>query len=257
MNDLSKSLFFDSDSDFYDLEYCISLEYRYFSGAHRSRINNILETIAQATGLKCLDIGCGGGYFTNELKKTGADVIGIDYSLYAIEFAKRRFPSLDFRRISAYDLTSFSPASFDLVTLIDVVEHLENVSAALSNVYKVLKPAGRLIVSTDVENGVWSSHSLFARLMRQLETLSADGRASRLITKTESYRRKVVRDYHITHISPLSETAIIEMLVANNFRVVEHKIYPLVAVPLRDLTLKIFPKSWRGDHQCVLCKKMP
>ena len=122
----SQLQFDESNSEFYDLEYFLSMEYRYFSGAHGSKIRNILSSIGKVEGLRCLDVGCGGGYFTNELHKRGADIIGIDYSKYAIEFGRSRFPNLDLRVHSAYDLDSFSPNSFDIVMLIDTIEHISD-----------------------------------------------------------------------------------------------------------------------------------
>jgi 2-polyprenyl-3-methyl-5-hydroxy-6-metoxy-1,4-benzoquinol methylase len=253
--DSSKPRFSESDSDFYDLEYYIGLEYRYFSGAHQSRIRNILKTIGQVEGLRCLDIGCGGGYFTNELNKAGANVIGVDYSKQGVEFAKKRFPSLQFRDMSAYSLTSFSPESFDVVTLIDVIEHLGDPQAVVSTVYTLLKPGGRIAISTDVANSAWSKYPLNV-LIDKSQMLSADGRAYRLIAKAEEYRRGMVKDYHITHISLLSDKALFELLTSNHFKVVKHAVYPLVGVPLRDFVLRVFPKAMRGDHQCIIGKKM-
>jgi SAM-dependent methyltransferase len=253
--DSSKSSFSESDSDFYDLEYYIALEYRYFSGAHRSRISNILKTIGQIQGLRCLDIGCGGGYFTNELNKAGANVIGIDYSKHAIEFAGKRFPSLQFREMSAYGLASFSPKSFDLVTLIDVIEHLGDPRTVISNVYTLLKPGGRLAISTDIASPAWSRFPSNI-LIASTQLMSADARAMRCIAKTEQFRNSTVKDYHISHISLLSDEALFDLLASHQFRVVKHAIYPTVGVPVRDFILRAFPKSMRGDHQCIVGEKM-
>lgn len=54
--------FKEENSDFYDLKYYISLEYRYFSGAHGSKVRNILSLMDDVKGKKCLDVGCGGGF---------------------------------------------------------------------------------------------------------------------------------------------------------------------------------------------------
>ena len=77
-----KHSFDEKNSDFYDLEYFLSLEYRYLSGAHSSKIKNILKHLNRL-GLKdkkILDVGCGGGFFTNKIAELGADVTGCDYS---------------------------------------------------------------------------------------------------------------------------------------------------------------------------------
>lgn len=61
MNDKIKNVFKESQSDFYDTEYCLLLEYRVFSGAHGSRIRNILKAVGDVKGLEVLDVGAGGG----------------------------------------------------------------------------------------------------------------------------------------------------------------------------------------------------
>ena len=72
-NTFQQTPFVESNSDFYDLEYFLSMEDRYLSGAHGARIRNILSTIGSVKGKRCLDIGCGGAYFTNELHKKGVE----------------------------------------------------------------------------------------------------------------------------------------------------------------------------------------
>lgn len=240
------------DAEFYDLEYFISMEYRYFSGAHGSRVRNILSSIGEVKGLHCLDVGCGGGYLTYELYRRGADVIGIDYSKCAIEFAKTRFPNIDFRIISAYDLDIFSPESFDLVTLIDTIEHISDQHKVLSGVHKILKQKGRLVISTDIEGGPWSKFPL-SWLIEKSQLLSADGRAYRLIKKVESYRKQI-KNYHVSHVSPLSYEEIKKLLESEQFKIIKHRVYPLVSVTVRDSIFRLFPKVLRGDHQCIVAE---
>lgn len=253
MEELHDKPFNEDNSDFYDLEYFISMEYRYLSDAHASRVRNILSLIGDVNGYRCLDVGGGGGFFANELKKRGANITGIDYSLSAIRFAESRYPDLDMRLVSAYQLDCFSEQSFDLVTVIDVIEHLSNHSVLVAGIRRILKPGGRLIISTDVENGPWSRYPWSVLINRSLP-LSADGRAYRLIMKVESYRRKF-KDYHKSHIACLTTTEILDLLGKHNFDVIATRIYPLVAVPVRDAIFKLFPKEYRGDHQCVVAKK--
>ena len=58
--------FDESNSDFYDLEYFISMEYRYLSGAHSEKPKHVLKILGDLNGKKVLDVGCGGGFFANE-----------------------------------------------------------------------------------------------------------------------------------------------------------------------------------------------
>ena len=246
--------FEESNSGFYDLEYFIAMEYRYFSGAHGSRVRNILSSVGKVKGLRCLDVGCGGGYFTYELYRRGADVIGIDYSKYAIEFAKTRFPNIDFRIISAYDLDVLSPESFDLVTMIDVIEHISDQHKVLSKIHKILRQKGRLVISTDIEDSPWSKFPL-SWLIEKSQLLSAEGRAYKLIKKVES-RRRQVKNYHISHISLVSYEEIKKLLESEKFKIIKHRVYPLVGSPVRDFMFSLLPKSLRGDHQCIVAEKI-
>jgi len=246
--------FQEENSEFYDLEYCLATEYRYFSGAHRSRIENVLGTIGDVAGRRSLDIGCGMAYFTCELRKRGAEVTGIDSSNASISFAKGRFPDLDLRVHSAYDLKSFDVESFDLVTLIDVIEHLSDPQKVVEGIHRVLKPDGRLVLATDLHHGPWSRGWL-KRLAVKSQVLSKGGRAYRLIKGVESYRRQF-KNYHASHINPLTHEDLERLLALKNFSLLEHRVYPLVGVPVRDLFLRFLPRKYRGDHQCVLAQKL-
>lgn len=238
-------------SDFYDWEYFVSLEYRYFSNAHRSRIRNILAAIGDVRGKKCLDVGSGGGFFAYELSKKGADVEGIDYARSGVSFAKERFPDVSFRQMSAYDMSTFPGDSFDIVTLLDVIEHISDQTKALREIKRVLKPGGLLVIATDVDDSPWKEGRLSPRLIQLSQRFSADGRAYRLIKKVEAYRR-AFKDYHASHIACLDYKEIKELLDICGFSIREHRVYPLVGVPLRDAILQFFPKKYRGDHQCVV-----
>lgn len=251
------SNFNEKNSDFYDLEYYIALEYRHLSGAHGSKIRNIFKTIRKGCGnlhgKRILDVGCGGGFFANEFFKLGADVVGIDYSKYAINFSKDRFSDIDFRVASGYSLEMFEKESFDIVTLLDVIEHMSNQNETLSELYRVLKPGGYLVISTDVNGGIWSKEYI-TTIIRQSNRFSIEGRAYMLIKKVEEFRKKF-RDYHDSHIKELSCHDMQQLLQKYNFNIIRHKIYPLVGVPIRDVFLRLLPKSFRGDHQCIISQK--
>lgn len=231
------------------------MEYRYFSGAHGSRVRHILAAVGDVEGKRCLDVGCGGGFFTNELAQRGADVTGIDYSPYGIQFASSRYPDLDLRQLSALDLYRFAAESFDVVTLLDTIEHISDHKRLLNGVLRVLKPGGKLVISTDDAGSPWNRAPL-SRWVRRMEPLSAEGRAYRLISKVERYRRRF-KDYHVSHIAELSAESLVELLEASGFDILDQNIYPLIGVPVRDLFFRLLPKAWRGNHQTVVAQKSP
>jgi SAM-dependent methyltransferase len=102
-----------------------------------------------ARGKRVLDAGCGAGYGSAELAKTAQLVTGCDVSAEAIQFARQeyRLPHLAFEQGSCASLPHVD-SCFDLVVAFEVIEHLENWREFLSEVRRVLVPAGQFIVST-------------------------------------------------------------------------------------------------------------
>jgi len=229
------------DQNFYDIEYCLTQEYRYLSGAFNSKVKNILRILGDIDGKKILDIGCGVGFISFRMQKKGATVSGIDYSESQIRFATQRFPELNFSISSAYTLPQ---DQYDIVTMFSVIEHLADPALAIKNIKSVLKPGGVLVVTTDLDQKPW-----FYKFNR----FSKEGRAYRLIKKVES-RRKQFKDYHASHINVLNFKEFNDILVSNNFRILKHDIFPLVGVPARDLFLRFLPQKFRGDCQCIVAK---
>ncbi len=96
-----------------------------------------------------LDAGCGVGYGSAELRKTGASVTGADVSGEAITWAREHFGAQGIRFVEApCESLPFEPESFDLVTAFEVIEHLERWQELLTEANRVLKSGGVLLVST-------------------------------------------------------------------------------------------------------------
>ena len=91
-----------------------------------------------------LELGCGTGYFTQELARSGADVVAIDVSPELLEIARSNCsaPNVRYQIENAYGL-SYPEAVFDSVVGSSVLHHLE-IAAALRNIYRVLKPGGTI-----------------------------------------------------------------------------------------------------------------
>jgi SAM-dependent methyltransferase len=95
-------------------------------------------------GMTALELGCGTGYFTRELARSGADIIAIDVSLEFLEIARANCSASNVRYQiqNAYAL-SYSEGVFDSVVGSSVLHHLE-IEEALRDIYRVLKPAGTI-----------------------------------------------------------------------------------------------------------------
>ena len=100
-----------------------------------------------AQGRRVLDLGCGTGYGTADLAHTASSAVGVDLAQEAIAYANEHFPSARFFQCSA-NAVPFPPASFDLVTAFEVIEHLQDWRALLAEARRVLEPKGLFIVST-------------------------------------------------------------------------------------------------------------
>jgi len=102
-------------------------------------------------GLKVADVGCGGGLVSAPLARMGAEVTAIDGSAEAIGAARAHAQQsgldINFQNTTAEALVE-DGAQFDLVTALEIVEHVSDVSAFLSAVSALLKPGGLLVLST-------------------------------------------------------------------------------------------------------------
>ena len=254
MKSINKS-FNEVDNDFYDLEYFLSLEYRYLSGAHASRVNNIFKRLdnLKLKGKHILDVGCGGGFITNKILQLGGRVTGCDYSQYAIKFAEERYPKLKINKCSAYEIGSLEVNDLDLITAFDVVEHLAHPEIFFRNSFKILKRGGRLIVGTDNENYIFLKHP-FNHLKNILMKTSSSGRAYQLIKKVEAPRRHF-KDYHQSHINTMSIDNLLKRISKVGFQIEEIAVFPIVSIPLLDFFSKFLPLFMRGDYQLITAVK--
>jgi 2-polyprenyl-6-hydroxyphenyl methylase / 3-demethylubiquinone-9 3-methyltransferase len=103
-------------------------------------------------GKRVLDIGCGGGILTESLAKAGASVVAIDLSAEAIAVAQDHALSQDltieYVISSAEEFSDEHPGEFDIITCMEMLEHVPDPSAILSASAKLLKPNGDLFLST-------------------------------------------------------------------------------------------------------------
>ena len=98
-------------------------------------------------GVRCLDVGCGGGRWSRWMAARGGDVIGIDPTEAMLHAARATSPEADFQQMSATQL-DFSANSFDLVFAVTVLQHLEPAEqeVAAAEMCRVLRPGGTLFV---------------------------------------------------------------------------------------------------------------
>ncbi|QYJ00067.1 class I SAM-dependent methyltransferase [Thalassovita mediterranea] len=106
--------------------------------------------LSRAAGVRALDVGAGDGYLTARLTENCEDVIGLEYEDAGVASATEMlagFPNASVLKGSAYEIP-FENNSFDVVTMADVIEHLEAPEAAVVEMARVAKPNSATFVTT-------------------------------------------------------------------------------------------------------------
>ena len=111
-----------------------------------------IDEAAPLVGKKVLDIGCGGGLLSEAMASMGAKVTAIDANQSAINVAQEHAIEMgyeiDYLHGSAEKYAAQSPASYDLITCMELLEHVPDPGSLLSTCATLLRPGGDLIVST-------------------------------------------------------------------------------------------------------------
>ncbi|MEK7716394.1 MAG: bifunctional 2-polyprenyl-6-hydroxyphenol methylase/3-demethylubiquinol 3-O-methyltransferase UbiG [Pseudomonadota bacterium] len=114
-----------------------------------------LNYINDRVGLKdktVLDIGCGGGILAESMAAHGARVTGIDLGEAPLAVAKLHLKEsglkVDYRYISAEDLAREQPEAFDVVTCMEMLEHVPDPASTIAACAKLVKPGGQVFFST-------------------------------------------------------------------------------------------------------------
>jgi len=107
---------------------------------------------ASLRGARVLDIGCGGGLLSEALAREGADVTAIDLAPELVKVARLHAlesgVQVDYRVQAAEDLASEQPESFDVVTCMEMLEHVPDPAAIIEACRRLLRPGGQLFLST-------------------------------------------------------------------------------------------------------------
>ena len=111
-----------------------------------------IDTNASIAGKKVVDIGCGGGILAESMAARGAQVTGVDLSDKALGVARLHLfesgQQVDYRHISAEDLAHECPASFDVVTCMEMLEHVPVPASTIRACATLVKPGGSVFFST-------------------------------------------------------------------------------------------------------------
>lgn len=119
-----------------------------------------INSIYPVSGLAALDVGCGGGILADSMARRGAQVLGIDLSTKALRVAQlhameAETSGVSYREISAEALAAEAPGSFDVVTCMEMLEHVPDPASVVQACASLVKPGGWVFFST-LNRSPWS-----------------------------------------------------------------------------------------------------
>lgn len=111
-----------------------------------------IDSIAKITGKRVLDVGCGGGILAESMAVRGADVTGIDMAEKPLKVAKLHLlesgQKVDYRLQAVEQLAEEQPGSFDVVTCMEMLEHVPSPESIVRACARLVKPDGFVFFST-------------------------------------------------------------------------------------------------------------
>jgi len=112
-----------------------------------------IETHARLSGRRVLDVGCGGGILSDSMARRGASVLGIDLAAKALKVAQLHAleaatASVEYREVAAEALADEMPAHFDVLTCMEMLEHVPDPASIVRACAELVKPGGWVFFST-------------------------------------------------------------------------------------------------------------
>jgi 2-polyprenyl-6-hydroxyphenyl methylase/3-demethylubiquinone-9 3-methyltransferase len=111
-----------------------------------------IDARAGLAGKRVLDVGCGGGILAESMAARGADVVGIDMGEAPLEVARLHLLEsgldVDYRRMPAEQLAEETPDAFDVITCMEMLEHVPYPASVIAACASLVKPGGWVFLST-------------------------------------------------------------------------------------------------------------
>lgn len=178
------------------------------------RLQFIIQHVENLFDKQILDVGCGGGILSESLAKLGAKVSGIDMGEEPLNIAKLHAlesnVNVDYQKITAEDKATQCPETFDIVTCMEMLEHVPDPASIIASCAKMVKPNGYVFFST--LNKTLSSYLLAIVAAEKILKIVPDGthdhkafiRPSTLIAWAEEHNLKCIDTAGINY-NPLTE----------------------------------------------------
>src|SRR3954470_46140 len=112
-----------------------------------------IDSLAPLNGKRVVDVGCGGGILADSMARRGAEVLGIDLAAKALRVAQLHAieagtPNVAYREVSVEALAAEQPAQYDVVTCMEMLEHVPDPSSVVRACAALAKPGGMVFFST-------------------------------------------------------------------------------------------------------------
>ena len=112
-----------------------------------------INGLAPLAGQQVLDVGCGGGILTDAMARSGAQVTGIDLAAKPLRVAQlhaldAQTPNVQYREVSAEALAQEQPGAFDIVTCMEMLEHVPDPASVITALATLVRPGGSVFLST-------------------------------------------------------------------------------------------------------------
>jgi len=193
---------------------------------------NWIDERSNLAGKRVLDVGCGGGILSESMAERGAQVVGIDLADAALSVARLHAletgTELEYLSISAEDYAKTHAESFDIVTCLEVLEHVPDPSSTIAACAQLVKPGGTLYFSTINRNpkswlfAIVGAEYVLKLLPKGTHEFNKFIRPAELDTYCRSAQLQVTEITGLTY-NPLSKVYKLENDVAVNYMMQAHK----------------------------------